>query len=130
MKDCTSEIKRAKRTIELIFGIFAALFIAAVIVGLVYRSQHSFSRSKWKEKPDARTEIVDDLLAEHALVGMQETDILELLGSHDNDYGYFVENDRFVYCLGPERGLFRIDREWLIIDFADGIVVDYAITTD
>ncbi len=130
MKDCTSEIKRAKRTICLIFGIFTALFLAAMSVGLVYRSQHSFSISKWKEKPDARTEIVDDLLEEYALVGMQEADVIGLLGSHDNDYGYFAENDRFVYCLGPERGLFRIDREWLIIDFSNGIVVDCYTTTD
>jgi hypothetical protein len=35
------------------------------------------------------------------------------------------------YYLGPERGLFRIDSEWLFIDFDDqGVVERYSIYRD
>ena len=61
---------------------------------------------------------------------MRESDIIDLLGNDNNDYGYFNEKDRFVYYLGPERGLISIDSEWLILDFADGVVVNCYITTD
>ena len=74
--------------------------------------------------------IVDDLLMRYDLIGMHESEIIALLGNHDNDYGYFSSENRFVYRLGMERGFISIDSEWLIIDFDDGVVVGYFITTD
>ena len=130
MKNYDAEIKKIKRQNHTVLGIFAGLIIAMVITGCAYQEQHSFSTSKWETNPRERTQIVDDLLDDYELIGMQETEILDLLGNHDNDYGYFNEKNRFVYCLGPERGLISIDNEWLILDFADGVVVDCYITTD
>ena len=130
MKNCDAEIERIKRQNYIVFGLFAGLIIAIVIAGLLYQSCHSLSTSKWEMYPDERTKIVDDLLMRYDLIGMQESEIIALLGSHDNDYGYFSSENRFVYCLGPERGLISIDNEWLILDFADGVVVDCYITTD
>ena len=89
MKNCDAEIKRIKRQNYIVFGLFAGLIIAIVIAGLLYQSCHSFSTSKWELYPDERTKIVDDLLMRYDLIGMQESEIIALLGSHDNDYGYF-----------------------------------------
>lgn len=130
MENYDAEIKRIKRQNYIIFGIFVGLLIAIVIAGFVFTSQHSFSTSKWEMYPDERTKIVDDLLMRYELIGMRESEILALLGNHNNDYGYFSSENRFVYRLGMERGLISIDSEWLIIDFADGVVVGYFITTD
>lgn len=130
MENYDVEIKKIKRQNYLIFGIFLGLIIAILITGVLHRSQHTFTTSKWQSNPTERTKIVEDLLEEYDLIGMREDEILHLLGRHDNDYGYFVEEDRFVYRLGWERGLISIDSEWLILDFADGVVVDCFLTTD
>lgn len=130
MENYDAEIKRIKRKNYIVFGIFVGLILAIIIAGIVYQYQHSFSTAKWERNPDERTKIVDDLLGDYDLIGMRESDIIDLLGNDNNDYGYFNEKDRFVYYLGPERGLISIDSEWLILDFADGVVVNCYITTD
>ena len=130
MENYDAEIRKIKRQNYIVFGIFAGLIIAIVIACSAFISQHSFSTSKWEQYPDERTKIVDDLLDDYDLIGMQESEVIALLGNHDNDYGYFSSENRFVYRLGMERGFISIDSEWLIIDFADGVVEGYFITTD
>ena len=87
-------------------------------------------RGKWREAPGERVNIVDSLLSKHDLIGMTEKEVTALLGENDNDSGYFSKDGRYVYYLGPERGLFSIDSEWLLIDFSDGKVSDFSLTTD
>ena len=130
MENYNTKTKKIKRRNYVVFGIFAGLIIAMVITGCAYQEQHSFSTSKWEQYPDERTKIVDDLLDDYDLIGMQESEVIALLGNHDNDYGYFSSENRFVYRLGMERSFISIDSEWLIIDFADGVVVGHFITTD
>lgn len=124
------EIKRAKRTNYIIFGFFAGLFLVMILAGVLYHSRHTFTTEKGERNPEERTRIVDDLLSNHELVGMTEAEIISLLGADNNDYGYFNKTERYVYYLGPERGLFSIDSEWLILDFTYGIVTHCYITTD
>ena len=130
MKKHDVETKRIKRQNYIIFGILVGLLIAIVTACSTFISQHSFSTAKWEQYPNERTKIVDDLLMRYDLIGMQESEILALLGNHDNDSGYFSSENRFVYRLGMERSFISIDNEWLIIDFADGVVVGHFITTD
>lgn len=113
----------AKRLISL-----AALMLC--LAALCGCGASAFSTERWLNDPDNRTAIVDDLLENYPLVGMTEQEILDLLGDHDNSAGYFVEEDRYVYCLGIERGLIAIDCEWLLIDFENGVVADYSVTAD
>ena len=130
MKNYTADNKKLKRRNYIGFGIFAGLIITIVIACSTFISHHSFSTAQWEQYPNERTKIVDDLLMRYDLIGMQESEILALLGNHDNDSGYFSSENRFVYRLGMERGFISIDSEWLIIDFDDGIVTGYFITTD
>ena len=124
------EIRRLKRTNYLALAVVVLLAVSLVVGVLVIREQHRFSREKWLKEPENRTRIVDDLLANHELVGMTGEEVLALLGDCDNESGYFQQADRLVYWLGPERGLMSIDSEWLILDFAGEVVTGWFITTD
>ena len=124
------EIRKAKCINYVAFGISVAFVLAIIIASVAYHDKHTFSTSKWLDDPEGRTAIVDDLLEKNELVGMSEDDVLSLLGEPDNYYGYFNADNRYVYYMGAERGLFGIDSEWLILDFMDGVVSDSYITTD
>ena len=121
-------IRKLKRINYTIFGVVAALAIAFVVWLCTQLYWSSFSSGKWAAHPDRRAGMVDDLLADYNLIGMSEADISQLLGPNDNDTGYFQQTNRYVYCLGNQRT--TIDREWLLIDFTNGRVQDYSITTD
>lgn len=95
--------------------------------GMLYKWSHTFTSEKWITAPDQRGLIVNDLLREYSLIGMTEDEIIDLLGANDNDRGYYLKEDRFVYFLGLEGQLFKIDDQWLCIDFIDGIVSDYSV---
>ncbi len=128
--DVEREMRKAKRINDIAVGMFAAVVLAIIIAGVVYYHTHTFSTSKWLNDPEGRTAIVDDLLAKHEFAGMTEEEVAALLGEPNNDYGYFNADDRYVYYMGPERGLISIDSEWLILDFTDGVVSNSYITTD
>ena len=107
------------------------ILIIVVIIGcLAYKEKHSFSKEKWINTPEERALFVDDLLIKYKLIGMSEHEILNLLGENDNEMGTFAEDYRYVYCLGLEGQLFKIDNQWLVLDFANGYVVQYSIMMD
>ena len=124
------EARKLKRINYTALGIVAALLLAFLAGCLIARERRSFRTEKWISDPENRTRIVDDLLSDYELVGMTEEEIRALLGGHDNESGYFLKEDRLVYWLGPERGWISIDSEWLVLDFADGVVADAFITRD
>ena len=93
--------------------------------------RRSFDPVVWKrsladENPDdpVRLRMVDDLLRRHRLIGQNRNDVLTLLGSPPKTQ-YFGQYD-LVYWLGPERGVFSIDSEWLAIHFDGRDHVDKA----
>ena len=110
-------------------ALVAAMLAVLTLACGCQRTPH-FSTDLWLKEPEERTAIVDELLETHELKGMTKADILVLLGTPDNEAGYFVEDNRFVYWLGPERGWMSIDSEWLLIDFENDVVVEYAIRRD
>lgn len=119
----------------------AALYLA--VVGLLlldpvvdsYQHQIPFDSQQWKARqaedplwPD-RLQMVDDLLARIPLSGLPKARVIELLGPGDQT-GYF-RDWQLVYWLGPERGLIRIDSEWLVIRLGDDErVVDSRLVRD
>jgi len=111
----------------------AALFLAPAFDE--FRHRRSFDAAAWRrhETKDAmwpdRLTMVDDLMERHPLRGLSRDSVERLLGPGDST-SYWREWD-LVYWLGPERGLMRIDSEWLVVDFdANGRVRDYRLVRD
>lgn len=98
---------------------------------VVYNEAESkFNYEKWIGKQDKRVWMVDDLLEKHKILNMSKDDIIKLLGK-PSDTQYFKEVDNIVYYLGAERGLVRIDSEWLVIWFDEkDTAIDIKIMRD
>ena len=98
-----------------------------------YANRRTFDAALWQDSNQVDTGIrirmVDDLLTRHQLQGMTRGKIVELLGDPE-DTPYFKDWD-LVYWLGPERGFFSIDSEWLVIRLdTQGRVSEYRLVTD
>lgn len=128
--DMKREFRKAKIVNCTVFVILFGLLLAVVAGYFVYRHQHTFNSDRWLSEPDKRTAMISDLLRNHELLGLTEAEVLSLLGPCDNAHGTFRADNRYVYYLGPERALFSIDSEWLLIDFTNDVVSDYSLTTD
>jgi hypothetical protein len=73
--------------------------------------------------------MVDDLIAKRRLDNLTRDEISTLLGPGDKTSKW--KDWDLIYWLGPERGLIRIDSEWLGIRFDKaGRVADYRIVRD
>lgn len=94
----------------------AATAALATVQHLVHPGR-AFDAALWQD--DARTRsgirlrMADRLLAEGTLVGRTRAEVVAMLGE-PQPTAYFADWD-LVYWLGPERGLFRIDSEWLVL---------------
>jgi len=77
---------------------------------------------------ETRLQMVDSLIRSGKLHGLTRPQVLGLLGP-DCNCDYFDDWD--LVWLGPERGLVRIDSEWLVIRFGrDGRVSDFQLRRD
>ena len=61
----------------------------------------------------ARLTMVDDLLARHELRGLTVDSVTRLLGPAGPTKSW--DGWDLIYYLGPERGLLRMDSEWLVL---------------
>lgn len=78
---------------------------------------------------NVRLSMIDHLVRSGRLDEMSRKDVLSLLGP-PTDTSKFADWD-LVYRLGWQRGLFRIDSEWLVIRFgASDTVAEYEVTAD
>lgn len=66
--------------------------------------------------------MVDDLLGGRFLAQLSEPELIELLGDPDGEY----PGKEYRWYLGPERGLIRIDSEWLAVRIGPGGQVEDA----
>jgi hypothetical protein len=111
-------------------GIAAVAAVPFLLVGVMVgqagwehwrqcRGYTRFDAAAWRDEALARGPravrgcMVDDLLAAGRLVGRPRAAVVALLGE-PRPTGYFRDYD-LVYWLGPERGLFSIDSEWLVL---------------
>lgn len=70
------------------------------------------------------------MLGKYQLIGMSESDIIQMLGEEDSNQTlfkisrkYFPSDTTLVYYLGVD----YMDTEWLILSINDGIVTEYCI---
>ena len=90
-----------------------------------------FDSASWKNPQSGYTRVrmVSALLLTHDLKGMTKAEVIELLGEPPPS-DYFRDWD-FVFNLGPERGLFSLDSEWLVLRFGpDGRVSEWDVVSD
>jgi hypothetical protein len=101
-----------------------------------YLHATKFDSAAWKAQSmdegvmwPTRLRMVDDLFERNLRNGLFRAQVEELLGPADKT-SYFRNWD-LVYQLGPERGNFRIDDEWLVFRLDPrGRVVEYRIVRD
>jgi hypothetical protein len=113
-------------------GLLAGVLVGTPIVR-DYAGRTVFDSASWKAEnrqgaAGVRVRMVDDLLRTRKLVGMSRAQLEDLLGVPPATE-YFREYD-YVYWLGPERGLFSIDSEWLVVKCGQGFVVSARVVTD
>ncbi len=95
-----------------------------------------FDSAVWKNTPaefsldSIRLRMVDDFLNKYEVIGMDQDEIIALLGKSD-DTSYFKDSE-MVYCLGQEiESYFGMDSQWLIFDVSDeNNIVSFEIVTD
>jgi len=99
------------------------------------KNQLPFDQKVWlaetdsKEMNPMRLRMVEDLLKHHDFRGFTRKQVEDLLGP-ETDTDKFRSWD-LVYWLGPERGSYRIDSEWLVFRFdRNDVVSDYQHLTD
>lgn len=125
--DCEKEARKAGRRNGIAFGILAAVVLAVIIAGVTYHCRHTFSPSKWANDVYHRYRIVSDLQEKYRLIGMTESQVIELLGQEDgrNKTSFKISKDDYpaestlVYFLGVD----IMDNMWLILPIENGTVV-------
>jgi hypothetical protein len=115
--------------------VIALSFLLALPIVDDYSHRQAFDSQLWKasladESQDPiKLRMVDDLLRKHPLAGRSRSAVLDLLGKPPRT-DKFSDWD-LVYWLGPERGLFSIDSEWLVIRFGgSNQVIDAKVVSD
>lgn len=106
---------------------------AAAFAWLATPPGRAFDAETWRAREaawdDSAARMADRLIAQSTLQGMTRNDVVRLLGTPPQT-PYFGDWD-LVYWLGPERGYFSVDSEWLVVRLdARQRVTDYRIVRD
>lgn len=116
-------MRNVKKYLPLILA--AAVFAAVITALCAYGYSHTFTTEKWINQPENRALFVDDMLNKNNdLIGFTEAEVEDLLGANDNDTSPFVEDNRYVYCLGMKGQFLKGDYYYLVIEFENGIVTE------
>ena len=123
------EIRRARKQNMTALIVIGALLILLLTLSLRWHISHNFTTEKWLAEPENRGRLVNDLLQEHTLTGMDTDALFALLGE---EMPVPVESGKINYCyyLGPERGLISIDSEWLVLTVEKNLVTAIDFATD
>jgi hypothetical protein len=118
--------RRLKLAVALLVGVPAAGIVTLLVFMFIqprvasYQHQEPFDSTGWKSRSrdgdvmwPTRLRMIDDLMRRRLLDGQSRDRVEVLLGPPDPTDKF--SNWDMVYHLGPERGLFRIDSEWLVL---------------
>ena len=134
--------KRIVLALAVVITALVALSVSAVVYFLFVPSHEDYSHrisldsAVWQAPPKEedpawpiRLQMADSLVASKSLDGLSRLEVESLLGKADVTDKW--RNWDLVYWLGPDRGGFRIDSEWLVVKFdAHDRVVTYRIVSD
>lgn len=124
------QAKRAKRWDIFIFSIFTIIVLTIITAFGIYKYQHTFTCDKWNKDLENRFKITANMLERHHIIGMTESNIIELLGEEDGKQSSFKmvretfpPESTLVYYLG----VYIMDSNWLIISMENNVAISYCI---
>lgn len=122
------QVRNWSRFCVIFLIVLAAAAVFSVLCFLHIQRSHTFSTGQWRDAPDSRLRIVDDMLNRYSLTGASESEVLALLGDEDSetasfkgDPTYYDPDSTLVYYLGVD----FMDAVWLVISLNNGIVCSY-----
>jgi hypothetical protein len=137
-------MKVPRRTVLILIGIGALALLSPYLLLFgtpaydsvrEYVHRRPFDSVAWQDSKQVegddpvRIRMVDDLVKSRRLDHLSRAEVEKLLGAPTTT-DKFRDYD-LVYWLGPERGLMRIDSEWLVITFDEkGVLIKYNIVQD
>jgi hypothetical protein len=115
--------KKLRNILTIAAGILLALVASGVMYWGLFFSPTRFDRQTWLDgekidfpKTAPRLRMADALVRDAKLIGMTHGEVDALLGPQ-TDTHLMRSAYEYVYWLGPERGFFGIDSEWLVLNF-------------
>ena len=114
-----------------------AIVIAVVAwcIYLMFKTPLPFNKSRWDKRCSGihplklPHRMADRLVGSDVLIGKSAAEVITLL-DEPKPSGYFKSYD-FAYCLGPQRGFFPMDNEWLVLKLDEnGEVFEAAVVSD
>ncbi|WP_293746648.1 hypothetical protein [uncultured Paraglaciecola sp.] len=134
-------MKKSLKIIGVILGTLALLLVLSFsafyywfTIGAIDFEPQKFDSTIWKNTEptmsweSVRLKMVDDLIENEIINGMNKSSVIALLGEPD-DTPYFQSYD-MVYYLGRERQAIAIDSEWLVFKIVGNKVDSYALVRD
>ncbi|MBO0991847.1 hypothetical protein [Bacillus sp. SD088] len=119
--------KKEKRRFIIHFILVSILPVYCGFMLTLNEYKSHFSTERWLNNPDERVYMIDDLLTCYKLAGKSREEIVHLLGEPTVK----EEVNSIIYYLGTERGLIKLDFEWLVISLNDhDKVIKNRIKTD
>ena len=129
-KALQKQVHRAKVQNVVTCFVFLSTFLIVLISALLYWYRRHFTVEKWHRDVENRHQIVDSLLEQYPLIGMQESEVIALLGEEDSERcsfkisrAYFPPDTSLVYDLGVS----YMDNIWLILSLQNGQVSAYCM---
>ncbi len=104
----------------IVFALFSVFLNFVIFIG-VSEYISDFSIKKWQDNPPLRVHMIDSLEADYAVVGMDKTTVVEILG--EPDFSDNIDDDIFEYYIGDS----IIDPYTYDIEFENGVVVSTRI---
>lgn len=125
-------MRRAAKSLIRVVALLAGA-VVVVVVALIWLRGEPFDRERWRaaaaDDDVRRIKMAEDLLRRHELVGQNRGQIIWLLGP-PTDTDKFESHCDDIYHLGPQRGLFPIDSEWLCLNYEADRVIQAEIVAD
>lgn len=114
--------------VSLVISPFVYFYMVYPMINIFSNYHHKkyFTAELWREQPELRYEISDDLIDTELLIGKTKTDITELLGTYEwlgwNEALKNHDSNIWNYNLGIEPGAFNTKKECIEIVFSNNKV--------
>ena len=122
-------ILKKKKWKRLLPWLVAAAVLAIALLGW-YLYTHTFSAGKWRDRPELRMSMVENLQDKHLKTGVSQETVLELLGQPDNDKLPTIKGETLAYYLDRAEEDSDLDTGWLIINFHEGKLASRVVIPD